>query len=306
MAASPAPPLRELPAARVRTLAAAARAAMVETFTAPPVEVKDLLIPGGPNGDIPAHVIRPPDQSGPLPGILYFHGGGWVIGDFNSHGRLAREIAAGAEAAVVFVEYSRSPEVRFPVANKEAYFATQFVADNARALGIDPSRLAVAGDSAGANMATVTAMIAAERGGPALSSAVLFYPVTGADFDTASYIEFFEGCFLTRDAMRWYWDQYLPDADARLDPHASPLLASPEQLRRHPPTFLMTCEYDVLRDEGEAYARKLEEAGVRVTCTRYPGTIHACLSLAPLAATPAVRSGIAAAIRHLRDTLGPK
>ncbi len=304
MAANPAPPLGELPAAEVRAAAAKARAAMVETYAAPPVEVEELLIPDGPNGDLPVRIIRPPNHTAPLPGILYFHGGGWVIGDFNSHGRLARELAAGVEAVVVFVEYSRSPEARFPVANEEAYFATQYVAENAAALGIDSSRIAVAGDSAGANMATVVAILAAERAGPALSGAVLFYPVTAANFETATYNEFAEGHFLTRDAMKWYWDQYLPDSEARLNPYASPLLAPPGQLRAHPPAFIMTCECDVLREEGEAYARRLEEAGVRVTCTRYTGTIHACLSLAPLANTPAVRSAIAAAVGHLRESFG--
>ncbi len=233
---------------------------------------------------------------------MYFHGGGWVICDFSTHARLVHEIAVGAGAAVVFVEYSRSPEVRFPVANEEAYFATRYVAEHGPELGIDSSRIAVAGDSAGANMATVVCMLAIARGGPAISSAVLFFPVTDANFETASYREFADGHFLTRDSMRWFWDSYLPDPAARRQPYASPLQAPIELLRGHPPTFVMTCEFDILRDEGEEYARLLMNAGVRVASARYLGAIHACITLGPLANTPATRTAIAAANAHLRES----
>jgi acetyl esterase len=234
---------------------------------------------------------------------MYFHGGGWVVCDFSTHRRLVHELAVGAGAAVVLVEYSLSPEVRFPVANEEAYFATKYVAENGSALNIDPTRIAVAGDSAGANMATVVSMLASARGGPAISSAVLFYPVADANFETASYNEFGDGYFLTRDSMKWFWDNYLPQAEARRHPHVTPLHAFADQLRGLPPAFVMTCEYDVLRDEGEAYARKLMDAGVRVTSTRSAGTIHGCLTLGPLANTPAVRTAIADANAHLRKSL---
>jgi acetyl esterase len=232
---------------------------------------------------------------------MFFHGGGWVLCDFSTHSRLVHEIAVGAGAAVVFVEYSRSPEVRFPVANEEAYFATRYVAENGPALNIDSSRIGVAGDSAGANMAAVVTMLANARGGPKISSAALFYPVLGADFETASYLEFADGYFLTRDSMKWFWDNYLPDTEARRQSHASPVHASLEQLRGFPPTFVMTCECDVLRDEGETFARKLMHAGVRVAGARYLGAIHGCMTLGPLANTPAVRAAIGAATAHLRE-----
>jgi acetyl esterase len=284
-------------------MAAGMAVAFPDTFEAPPVEMERRVIPGGPNGDLAIHVVRPPGRTEALPAVMYFHGGGWVVCDFSTHSRLVREIAVGAGAAVVFVEYSLSPEVRFPVANEEAYFATKYVAENGSALNIDPSRIAVAGDSAGANMATVVSMLASARGGPAISSAVLFYPVTDAGFESASYNEFADGYFLTRDSMKWFWDNYLPHAEARRHPHVAPLHAPIDQLRGLPPAFLMTCEYDVLRDEGEAYARKLMDAGVRVTSTRSAGTIHGCLTLGPLANTPAVRTAIATANAHLRKTL---
>jgi acetyl esterase len=193
--------------------------------------------------------------------------------------------------------------VRYPVAVEECYLAAQYVAANAAALNIDRSRIAIAGDSAGGNMASVVCMMAKERGGPSIAGAALLYPLTAADFHTTSYNEFADGHFLTRDAMKWFWDNYLPDTNARRDPYAAPLHASPEQLAGFPPTFVMTCECDVLREEGEAFARKLIEAGVNVTATRYLGTIHSCLTLGPIANTPAVRSAIGATCGWLRSVL---
>lgn len=295
--------MHELPVAAAREMAAGMGAAFPDTFEAPGVEIENRLIAGGPNGDLVIRIVRPPNRPGPLPAVMYFHGGGWILCDFDSHKRLVQEITVGAGAAVVFVEYSRAPEARFPAANEEAYFATKYVAENGPALNIDSSRIAVAGDSAGANMATVVCMMAGERSGPAISSAVLFFPVTDADFETASYREFADDHFLTRDSMKWFWDNYLPDIAQRRHHLAAPLHASAAQLGGHPPTFVMTCECDVLRDEGEAYARKLVAAGVAVTSTRYLATIHGCVTLGPLASTPAVRAAIAAANAHLRQTL---
>lgn len=304
LAAAPGPALHELPPLVAREMSAGMRAAFADAFEAPPAEIESHVIPGGPNGDLSIHIVRPPGATGPLPVVMYFHGGGWMLCDFDTHSRLIHELAVGTGAAVVFPEYSRSPEVRFPVANEEAYFATKYVAENGAALNLDSSRLAVAGDSAGANMAIAVSLLAATRGGPAISGAALFFPVTDAGFDTPSYNEFATGHFLTRDAMQWFWDHYLPDPEARSQPLASPLQASPEELSAFPPAFVMTCECDVLRDEGEAFARKLAEAGVRVTSVRYLGAIHACLTLGPLANTPAVRTAIAAANAHLREALG--
>jgi acetyl esterase len=300
----PAPALQEMSPADAREMAAGMRAVFPDTVAAPPVEIEHHLIPGGPTGDLTIQIVRPPGIPGPLPAVMFFHGGGWVLCDYGTHARLVQEIAVGAAAAVVFVDYSRSPEVRFPVANEQAYFATRYVAEHGSELRLDPSRIAVAGDSAGANMATVVCMLALTRGGPAISGAVLFYPVTAANFETPSYIQFADGHFLTRDSMRWFWDNYLPDPAARLQPDASPLLAPIDRLRGHPPTFVMTCEFDVLRDEGEDYARLLATAGVPVASARYLGAIHSCLTLGPLANTPAVRAAVAAANDHLREVLG--
>lgn len=303
LAAGPAgPQLHELPVADAREMASGMRAAFPDTFPEPAADVEKRVIPGGPNGALTIYIVRPPATPGPLPVVMYFHGGGWVLCDFGTHRRLVHEIAVGAGAAVVFPEYSLSPEVRFPVANEEAFFATKYVAGHARDLNIDAARMAVAGDSAGANMASVVCMLARARGGPKISGAVLFFPVTNTDFDTPTYRQFADGYFLTRDSMKWMWENYAP-GDSRRNPHAAILQASDEQLRALPPTFLMTCEFDLLRDEGEWFAHKLMAAGVPVTAMRALGAIHGCVTLGPLANTPATRAAITSAIAHLRQTL---
>ena len=215
----------------------------------------------------------------------------------------AREIANGAKAAVVFVDYDRSPEARYPIAIEQAYAATRYVADHAKEFHVDASRLAVAGDSVGGNMAAVVTLLAKERGGPAIDQQVLFYPVTDANFDTGSYNQFANGPWLTREAMKWFWNAYLPDEAKRKDPTASPLQASLEQLNGLPPALIITDENDVLRDEGEAYGRKLTQAGVKVTSIRYNGTIHDFVLLNAIAETPAVRGAISVANDTLRAAL---
>lgn len=301
---APGPQLHEMPIADARAMASGMSAAFPDAFEAPPADTETRTITGGPNGALTIHIVRPKGASGPLPVVMYFHGGGWVLCDLSTHRRLVNEIAVGTGAAVVFPEYSLSPEVRFPVANEEAYFATKYIAENAQALNLDSARIAVAGDSAGANMAAVVAMMAKERGGPAICGAALFFPVTDAGFDTASYREFADGYFLSRDSMQWFWDSYLPDKKARSHHHAAVLHATEEQLRALPPTFIATCECDVLRDEGEAFARKLIAAGVQTASVRYIGAIHSFMTLGPLANTAATRSAIATANTHLRRTLG--
>jgi len=235
-----------------------------------PAEIEDLTIPGGPKGQIAICIVRPTGSTGTLPGVIYFHGGGWVLGDVDTHDRLIREIANGASAAVVFVNFSRPPEARYPVAIEEAYAATKWVSANGKTIHVDSSRLAVAGDSVGGNMAAAVTLLAKQRGGPPIHFQVLFYPVTDADFDTPSYQQFAQGYFLTREAMKWFWDHYAPDAAIRTQATASPLRATVEQLRGLPPALVINGECDVLRDEGEAYARKLIQAGVHVTALRYP------------------------------------
>ena len=270
----------------------------------PSAQIDDMSWPVGPTGSVPIRVIRPVGGAEVLPVVMYFHGGGWVLGDRDTHDRVIREIAVGAQAAVVFVDYDRSPEARYPIAIEQAYAATLYVADNAAELRIDPLRLAVAGDSVGGNMAAAITLMSKQRRGPKIGFQVLFYPVTDAGFDTASYTQFADGPWLTKRAMEWFWDAYLPDPTAREEPTATPLNASLDQLSGLPEALVIVDENDVLRDEGEAYARKLSDAGVRVTSIRYNGTIHDFVMLNALADTPATRGAIAQAVGALRGALG--
>jgi len=265
-----------------------------------PADIEDREIPVGPDGKINIRIVRPQGRTDLLPAVLYFHGGGWVLGDCDTHDRLIRQLANGGRAAVVFVEFTRAPEAKYPVAIEEAYAATRYIAENGRRLNVDGSKLVVAGDSVGGNMAAAVTLLASERGGPAIDFQVLFYPVTDADFDTGSYRQFATGYFLTREAMKWFWDNYLPEEAARRQPTASPLQASLEELRNLPPALVITGEFDVLRDEGEAYAHKLSTAGVHVTAVRCLGTIHDFMMLNALAETPAARAGIDLATDTLR------
>ena len=226
-------------------------------------------------------------------------GGSLVIA--TPHDRLVRDLAHSAHAAIVFVDYSRAPEAQYPVAIEEAYAATAWVKAHGRSVGLDPSRLAVAGDSAGGNMAAVVTLLAKMRGGPAIDYQVLFCPAVDASGDMPSYAEFADGYFLTRAGLASAWDQYAPDREARRHPTASPLLATADQLAGLPPALVVTAELDIVRDEGEAYAQQLMTAGVPVTATRYLGTIHDFVLLNALARTPATRAAIAQAGAVLRE-----
>src|SRR5215470_990697 len=270
----------------------------------PSAKIGDAAFPVGPTGSVPVRIVRPAGTVDVLPAVIYIHGGGWILGDRKTHDRLVREIAVGAGAAVVFVDYDRSPEARYPVAIEQAYAATCYVVDHGADLRIDPLRLAVAGDSVGGNMAAALTLMARQRRGPRFTFQVLFYPVTDANFDTVSYTRFAEGPWLTKRAMQWFWDAYLPDPDARKQPTATPLNASLDELAGLPEALVIVDENDVLRDEGEAYARKLSDAGVRVTAVRYNGTIHDFVMLNALADTPATRGAIAQAVTALTGALG--
>ena len=263
-----------------------------------------MALPVGPSGSVAIRIVRPAGAAEVLPVVMYFHGGGWILGDRDTHDRLVREIAVGAKAAVVFVDYARSPEARYPVAIEQAYAATRHVAENGASLRIDPLRVAVAGDGVGGNMAAAVALMAKQRPGPKIAFQALFYPVTDAGFDTPSYARFADGPWLTKRTMEWFWDAYLPDHTARKQPTATPLNASLDELAGLPDALVIVDENDVLRDEGEAYARKLSDAGVRVTSVRYNGTIHDFVMLNALADTPATRSAIAQAVGALRQALG--
>ncbi|HBZ07198.1 alpha/beta hydrolase [Massilia sp.] len=245
-------------------------------------------------------IVRPADVKGVLPAFMFFHGGGWVLGDYATHERLVRDLVAGSGAVAVFVNYTPSPEAGYGVAIKEAYAATRWVAEHGARIGVDGKRLAVAGNSVGGNMAAVVSLMAKEQGAPALRSQVLLWPVTDANFDTDSYKQFASGHFLTRNMMKWFWDNYTRDQAARRDIHASPLQASTAQLKGLPPALIQTAEFDVLRDEAEAYGRKLDAAGVEVKSVRYNGMIHDFGLLNALSDVPAVRSALGQAAQELK------
>src|SRR5258707_11625944 len=238
-----------------------------------PVDIEDLTITDGPSAQLALRILRPQNARTPLPVIVYIHGAGWVFGSAQTYDRLVRELAVGAGAAVVFPVYRLCPEVSYPTALEECYMAAQWVARCGQEHGLDAGRLAVAGDSVGGNLATVITLLSRERGGPDIRLQLLFYPVTDAAFDTASYHQFAEGYHLRRDAMMWFWDQYTRHPDERNEITASPLRASVEQLQGLPPALIITAEADVLRDQRESYANKLREAGVRVTAARVHGTL---------------------------------
>jgi acetyl esterase/lipase len=270
----------------------------------PKVDEEWVTVPGGPTGEVRTRIIRPPGATHDLPVIFYIHGAGWVFGNSHTHDRLVRELAVAVGAAVVFPEYSLSPEAQYPTAIEQSYAVLEWVAGHGVEKNLDASRMAIAGDSVGGNMTAALTLLAKQRSGPGLAAQVLFYPVTDASFDTDSYHEFAEGYFLRRDAMQWFWDQYTTDQAQRAEITASPLRATTEQLAGLPKALVITGEADVLRDEGEAYGRKLRQAGVDVTATRYEGIIHDFVMLNALRGTNAAGAAIAQAASYLRHALG--
>ncbi|MCI2417615.1 alpha/beta hydrolase [Saccharopolyspora sp. K220] len=239
----------------------------------PPVaKVADRRIPGPPGVEIPVRIYWPSVDGDPLPVVVFFHGGGWVLGDLESHDGTARALANGSGAIVIAVHYRLAPEHRYPAAAEDCYAATRWAAEHAAELGGDPTRLAVAGDSAGGNLAAVTALLAAERGGPQLTFQLLIYPVTDHDFTNESYLDSAPDCLLTKGHMVWFWDQYVPDVADRNQPYASPLRA--EDLAGLPPAHVLTVGRDPLRTEGQRYAERLQEAGVPTTVQHCPGLFH--------------------------------
>ncbi|MFI6208011.1 alpha/beta hydrolase [Streptomyces sp. NPDC051041] len=269
----------------------------------PAVDEEWITVEGGPTGSVRARIVRPAGATGTLPVVLYIHGAGWVFGNAHTHDRLVRELATGAHAAVVFPEYDLSPEARYPIAIEQNYTVARWVVREGAARNLDAARIAVAGDSVGGNMSAALTLMAKERGDVPLVQQVLFYPVTDASFDTASYHQFAEGYFLRRDAMQWFWDQYTTDRAERAQITASPLRATTEQLTGLPPALVITAEADVLRDEGEAYAAKLRAAGVPVTAVRYQGVIHDFVMLDALRDTHAAQAAIAQAATVLHTVL---
>jgi acetyl esterase len=265
----------------------------------PDVDDEWVKVPGGPNGDVPVRVVRPAGAAGTLPVILYIHGAGWVFGNAGTHDRRVRELAIGAHAAVVFPDYSLSPEAKYPVALEECYAVARWLAQGAAGQGLDTSRVAIAGDSVGGNLAAATTLLAKQRGDITFAAQALLYPVTDHNFDDGSYLQFADGYWLTRASMQWYWDQYISEPSQRELSTVSPLLATDEELRDLPKALVINAECDVLRDEGEAYARHLRRAGVDVTATRYAGIIHDFMMLNALADTNAAKAATAQAAAFL-------
>jgi len=271
-AASGAPPLNAMPLEE-------ARKALLTLFVPEQKEaihkVEDRKIPGSEGYPIPIRIYTP-DANSPLPVLVFFHGGGWVLGNIESHDSVCRELANKASCIVVSVDYRLAPEHKFPYAPEDCYAATKWVVLNAASFGGDPSRVAVGGDSAGGNLTAAVAQMAADRGAPTLRYQLLIYPVTNYAFDTPSYRDNADGYLLTRDMMQWFWKQYLANDEDGKKAYASPMQA--REVRRVAPAFVITAEFDPLRDEGEAYGERLKKEGVPVEIKRYDGAIHGFFS----------------------------
>lgn len=268
----------------------------------PPAQIsqKIITVQGKP---LTLTIVKPEHASSTLPVFMFFHGGGWMLGDFPTHERLVRDMVNASGAAAVFVNYQPSPEAHFPVAITQAYEATKWVAEHGAEIGVDGKRLALVGNSVGGNMVAAVALQAKQFKTPAIRYDVMLWPVTDARFDTASYDQFADGHFLTKNMMKWFWDNYTVSEKDRNNILASPLRATTEQLKGLPPTLIQTAELDVLRDEGEAFGRKLDAAGVPVTVTRYNGMIHDYGLLNALSQEPTVRTAINQAGEELRSHL---
>lgn len=283
---------------------AAAHKVLTDLQSAPiamrPADILDTTFPVGPTGTTRIRITRPKGVTGTLPVLMYFHGGGWVLGDKVTHDRLVRELADGVHAAVIFVDYVNSPEAKYPTQNEQAYASMQYVVDHARELNVDASRLALMGDSVGGNMTAAVTLMAKERNGPRIAQQVLFYPLVDYIRNDSSYQKFADGPWLITKTMQWMFD--LQGLDGTEGITAYPLRASVEQLRGLPNAFIVTDD-DILQDQGEEYAGKLAAAGVRVTAVRYNGTIHDFAMLNPLADTPATRGAIQQAIVILKGAL---
>jgi acetyl esterase len=264
----------------------------------PVAEVEDLSVPG-PDGDVPVRIYRPAGP-GPHPALVYFHGGGFVIGSIETHDGTCRDLAAGAGCVVVSVDYGLAPERPFPAAPEECYAVTRWVAENAGSISVDGARIAVGGDSAGGNLAAVVALLGRDRGGPEIAHQLLIYPITDHAFDTDSYRDNAEGYMLTREMMEWFWGHYLPRPEQGEDHRASPLRV--KDLSGVAPASVITAEFDPLRDEGEAYAQRLIAAGVPTRLTRYDGVFHGFFAMG--AAIDKGKAAVAQASSALREAFG--
>ena len=299
---SPAPPeLEKMPPLEARKVLEGAQASVAVDLSGIEETEKTINADGY---EILLNIVRPAGATEKLPVFIFIHGGGWVLGDYPTHRRLVRDLVVSSGCAAVFVNYTRTPDAQFPQAINEIYAATKWVAENGDEINVDGKNLAVVGNSVGGNMTAVTTLLAKEKGGPHIKLQILMWPIVDADFETESYKQFGKDRFLTTPLMKWMYDMYIPEPEKRKDIHASPLQASVEQLKGLPPALIQVAESDVLRDEGEAYGRKLDEAGVPVTVVRYNGMIHDFGLLNGLATLPQVRSLFEQAGAELKKYLG--
>jgi acetyl esterase len=291
-------PLETLPPGEARQVLVSAQ----KGATLPPCDVEDRQIEQD-DLQVKITIVRPKGSTGVLPVFMFFHGGGWILGDFPTHERFVRDLVVDTGFAAVFVNYTPSPEAQYPEAVNQAFAATKWVAKHGGEINVDHHRLAIVGNSVGGNMTAVIALKAKAEGGPDLKCQVMFWPVTDANFETESYNQYEQGYFLTKPMMKWFWDAYTTSPKQRKEIYSSPLQATTEQLKGLPPAMVQTAGNDVLRDEGEAYARKLDEAGVDVTAVRYEGLIHDYGLLNALSQVPAVRDALHQAAEMLRKHL---
>ena len=296
-------PMEQLSPQDARTVLESLQKSVTVPLAPADISEKTINVDGRP---LTLTIVRPAGVKGILPVFMFFHGGGWVLGDFPTHERLVRDLVAASGAVGVFPNYTRSPEARYPTAINQMYGATKWVAENGASIQVDGERLAVVGNSVGGNAAGVISLMAKDKGGPAIRLTVMMWPVTDANFETGSYSELAEGHFLSRNMMKWFWDNYAPDVRQRREIYASPLQATIAQLKGLPPTLIQVAENDVLRDEGEAYARKLDSAGVDVTHVRYDGLIHDWGLLNPISQLPGVRASLLQVGQALQKRLAAK
>ncbi|MEH6680269.1 MAG: alpha/beta hydrolase [Sediminicola sp.] len=296
-----APPIESLPPLEAREVLANGQASTEVDLSGIEVTEKTIVNDGY---KVKLNIVRPEGRSEKLPVFIFIHGGGWVLGDFPTHKRMVRDLVVLSGAAAVFVNYTPTPDASFPQAINEIYAATQWVYEFGEEINVDGKRLAVVGNSVGGNMTAVTALKAKQYGGAKIKLQIMMWPIVDANFETESYKLFGKDRFLSTDLMKWMYDMYIPDPEDRKNIFASPLQASIEQLKGLPPTLIQVAENDILRDEGEAYARKLDEAGVDVTCIRYNGMIHDFGLLNGLSELPPVKSLFLHAAAELKKYLG--
>ncbi len=294
------PALETLPAEEARNVLAGLQASVKVDLSG--IEVSEKII-NSEGYKILLNVIRPAGVKEKLPVFVFMHGGGWVLGDFPTHQRMVRDLVVLSGMACVFVNYSRTPEVVYPKAVNQNYAATKWVAEHGDIINVDGKKIAVVGNSVGGNMAAVTCLMAKEKKGPKIKFQLLLWPVVDANFETDSYKQYAEDRFLSANTMKWMFDLYIPDISKRKEIYVSPLQATLEQLKGLPPALILVAENDILRDEGEAYGRKLDEAGVKVTTTRYNGMIHDFGLLNGLATLPQTRSAFIQAATELKKYL---